>query len=630
MSDRQPTSEACERHAFYCESEGASLFAWLHTPRKSKATHGIVICPPVGHEYVHAHRTLRHLANRLAVLGFAVLRIDYHGIGDSEGTDLDPQRLTTWQANVRDASVWLRQHAGCECISLVGLRLGATIAALCAEQEPVEQLILWEPIVKGRRHVRELTALSQTAKFPPKSDTSWIEAVGFVCTEETAHELTELDLAKHSPRFERCLIVRNDKGSCDTTLLEHLKKSGSTEQIAVAGYDDMMAEPQFNTVPTEALDAIVVWSGRTGILPVTGASGILPDTSAGNMPAALATGRMPVLHESIHRICESPDLVGIMTQPEHDTSLPWIVMLNGGAAHRVGPGRLHVSLARHLASLGYPSLRFDLSGLGDSAVDAGREENDTYPATAFRDISLICDYLLKLQPQRRIVLMGLCSGAYAAFQSAAMLPHLAIVESILLNPLTFFWREGMSLTASPTQQLQTWHYYRTIIFNWQNWKQMFFDENGGGVCGAIRRFKERMGASKPASEAVTSAIADTGPYATLGHPAEENLTADLKRIVTAGRRVAMFVSEDDPGHFLLMHKARRMATKLIRKGQMECFFVKEADHTFSNEDSRRRLTAMLTGYLHTRFNSRLTTLGESAKARAETAALHTPAQGVYV
>jgi alpha-beta hydrolase superfamily lysophospholipase len=592
MSDRPPTSESCARNAFYFDSEGASLFAWLHTPVGAKTTHGIVLCPPVGHEYVHAHRTLRHLANRLAAQGFAVMRIDYHGVGDSEGSDLDPKRLATWQANVRDASNWLRQHAGCERISLAGLRLGAAIAVLCAEQDAVEQLILWEPIVKGRRYVRELTALSQTAKFPPKTDASWIEAVGFVYNEETADEITELDLAKHRPRFERCLVVRNDKSSRDTVLCDQLKKIAPAEQIVVPGYDDMMAEPQFNAVPAEALDAIAEWVG----------AGVIESTPS--MGRALMADKLPTHRERIHYVSQSPKLFGIVTEAAHEISLPWIVMLNGGAAHRIGPGRFHVTLARHLAGLGYPCLRLDLSGLGDSEVDAGREENDTYPTTAFRDIALTCDYLLKLQPQRRIVLMGLCSGAYAAFQSAAMLPHPAIIESILLNPLTFFWREGMSLTASPTQQLQTWHYYKSIIFDWENWRQLFSGNVLGSLVGAARRFIERMRPHPQEAAATSTATAGSGPWAELGHPPVEDLSADLKRVAAANRRVAMFVSEGDPGHFLLMYKARRKATKLMRSGQLRCFFIAEADHTFSNEASRERLYVSLTNYLHDRFDSR--------------------------
>src|SRR6476646_11899176 len=86
--------------AFYLASGGRPLFAWLHPGRLG---HGVVICPPVGHEQVHAHRSLRHLAEAINRRGLPVLRFDYHGTGDSAGSDADPDRLATWRQNVRDA-----------------------------------------------------------------------------------------------------------------------------------------------------------------------------------------------------------------------------------------------------------------------------------------------------------------------------------------------------------------------------------------------------------------------------------------------------------------------------------------------------------------------------------------------
>ena len=45
---------------------------------------------------------------------------------------------------------------------------------------------------------------------------------------------------------------------------------------------------------------------------------------------------------------------------------PWVVLLNAGIIHRIGPNRLYVQLARRLASRGHAVLRFDLAGIGDS------------------------------------------------------------------------------------------------------------------------------------------------------------------------------------------------------------------------------------------------------------------------
>ena len=583
-----------ERTAFYFESQGQSLFAWLHRPADATTTHGVLICPPVGHEQVHAHRTLRRLADQLAARGFAALRFDYHGTGDSEGSDHDAQRLAIWRANVRDAAAWLRDHGGCSHLSLIGLRMGATLAALYADEHRVENLVLWEPIVKGRRYVRELTALNLTASQATEAS-SGIEAMGFVFTHETTQALAKVDLLNVVPQCEHGLIVRSDKGTKDTVLHDHLAKLGrSIQQVAYPGYEEMMAEPQFTEVPGSALAGIVEW------LASHNTRAAKPGTLA-RIPALAVTqtcGQSPV-RESIHPISTELALFGILTEPsERITERPWIVMLNAGAAYHVGPGRLHVPLARHLATLGYPCLRMDITGLGDSPADDVRHENDAYAATAFRDVAMTCDYLNRLQPNRPIVLMGLCSGAYAAFQSAVQFPHSALVESILLNPLTFFWREGMSLTTSPTQRLQTWHYYRGIIFDSENWRQLFSSESEAGLSGAVQRFFQRM---FPRKDKTSSPQANRDTGSVYGHPAKENLSADLARVAAASRRLAMFVSEGDPGRFLLMHQAKRKATQLIRKGMLKCFSIKGADHTFSTEASRQMLTQALTDYLASRF-----------------------------
>src|SRR3954447_11756882 len=124
--DLTPRAGGVRRTAFYFESQGQWLFAWLHRrERGAHPDHGVLICPPLGHEQVHAHRRLRHLADALAEAGFPVVRFDYHGTGDSAGSDEDPERFPTWLANTRDALGWMTHRLGCQRLSLVGLRLGA-------------------------------------------------------------------------------------------------------------------------------------------------------------------------------------------------------------------------------------------------------------------------------------------------------------------------------------------------------------------------------------------------------------------------------------------------------------------------------------------------------------------------
>ena len=66
---------------------------------------------------------------------------------------------------------------------------------------------------------------------------------------------------------------------------------------------------------------------------------------------------------------ERSNLLGVLTAPAapHPGS-PAVILLNAGLLHRVGPNRLHVDVARRLAEAGFTSLRFDMSGVGDSEL----------------------------------------------------------------------------------------------------------------------------------------------------------------------------------------------------------------------------------------------------------------------
>ncbi len=463
-----PPATAVRRTAFYLESGQESLFAWLHCPdRPTHAGHGVVLCPPLGHEQVHAHRSLRHLADACARAGYPTLRLDYHGTGDSAGSDEDPDRWATWLRNVRDAQTWMRRHLSCERLSLIGVRLGAALAALAAES--VEILILWAPVVKGRSYVREMKALSLAAGGAPAA-TGDLEPAGFVLTEQTAQDLGRLDLLQCRPSCRRVLILARDDMAADTRLLEHLQALGiDAEQCPAAGYADMMAEPHYTRVPHEAIARAVDWLGTP-----EGSDRPIPSAEDWPTQALLA----PKLRESAVRIGRQ-ELFGIVSESAvpASASLPFIILVNAGSAYRVGPNRLYVSLARHLAGCGFRCLRLDLGGLGDSPSADPERENDPYPATAFRDVDLAISHL----DAERVVLMGLCSGAYVAFQSAARLPSPALVEALPINPLTFCWRDGMSLEASPAERLKHFRERITAALQPRKWLKLLSGRSKLGI-----------------------------------------------------------------------------------------------------------------------------------------------------
>ena len=92
------------------------------------------------------------------------------------------------------------------------------------------------------------------------------------------------------------------------------------------------------------------------------------------------------MRERAVRFGKTAKLVGIVAEPnpteQSGTDKPAVLMLNSGILHRVGACRLHVKLARSLASEGHTVLRFDFSGIGDMIKLITRLLTDIFVATS--------------------------------------------------------------------------------------------------------------------------------------------------------------------------------------------------------------------------------------------------------
>lgn len=108
---------------------------------------------------------------------------------------------------------------------------------------------------------------------------------------------------------------------------------------------------------------------------------------------------------------ETKNLVGVLTQSSSNGSednYPAVILLNAGLMHHVGPNRINVQLARRLAASGFPTLRFDLSGIGDSG---NRTDNLSLRDGVVNDVTQAMDFLASEQGARQFILTGICSGA---------------------------------------------------------------------------------------------------------------------------------------------------------------------------------------------------------------------------
>ena len=145
-------------------------------------------------------------------------------------------------------------------------------------------------------------------------------------------------------------------------------------------------------------------------------------------------------------------LLGILTTPDEDVRVadaPIALILNAGVVHRIGPFRLNVDIARHLAELGFSTLRMDLSGLGDSGPRTGklelenRAELDAADAMAFLQAETGVD---------EFVMVGLCSGAYNAHCIAVKDERVVggiFMDGIVFRTFGFFLRHYFARVFQP-------------------------------------------------------------------------------------------------------------------------------------------------------------------------------------
>jgi len=133
------------------------------------------------------------------------------------------------------------------------------------------------------------------------------------------------------------------------------------------------------------------------------------------------------------------------------------ILLNAGVISRMGPHRFNVKLARHLASLGFACLRFDLAGQGDSRASGGAQ---SYEQQVMIDLRAAVDHLTEQTGVRHVAIAGICSGAVAAHAYAQLDERVMACWMYdgyaYPTPKAMFMRMAKQLRHQPVLTLKTW------------------------------------------------------------------------------------------------------------------------------------------------------------------------------
>lgn len=453
------TDSAPPARPLYLPAKPDVVFGMFHAPAvDSTAKAAVLLLPPWGWDEVASYRSRRTWAEDLAEHGHPTLRIDFPGTGDSGGSPGDPARVAAWTAAVVVAVTWLAGAAPSGRVAVVGLGLGGLIAGhALAAGAPIDELVLWAAQTHGRSFLREQRAFGrlQRDRYGPTEGADetlpdgWQEIGGFVQSAETIAAIERINLRQVPVgSLQRVLLLGRDGLPVDVGLQHRLEQAGVDVTVAPGdGWGAMCFHPERYQPPRDVFGSVSDWLGASArpaprprpARPALAASGARPEASdEGHFSVDGAGVRETPLGDD-----EPGGFFGIVAERmEPAAPVPTdlcAVFLNAGAVRRMGPNRMWVDAARRWSARGIPTVRVDVEGIGDAPGDAAMyfDVGAFYTPARETQVAAILDALERRGLGRRFVLIGLCAGAYSAFNAAASDPR--VVAALAVNPRIMVW-----------------------------------------------------------------------------------------------------------------------------------------------------------------------------------------------
>jgi len=479
------------------------------------------------------------------------------------------------------------------------------IAALAAAQGgTADALIAVAPITSGRRYLREMRTiqLAAAADAPAPADGS-LEVSGFSLSAATMGALSLVELPQLAlPSVQEVLIVDRKELPGAKAWADALTQSGvkAKYQPQPGFVRMMMTAPHFSVIPQAMIAATRDWlrcltpsspqpsnepnlerAPRREYRDAQGDSTVLRLPCEPDAPGATLT-------ETVMFLSKEPRMFAIVTEPrDGEPRRRGVILVNAGATHHVGPNRMYVTLARRWARRGYVVVRMDLAGLGDSDTRRDRPDGEVYPPAALDDIRVAVDFMRERYGITNITLGGLCSGAYHSLQAAAA--GLPVRRVLMVNPLNFHWREGMTL------QDLTWlgfvHNPRTFleqVIGSKFWKKLFT-----GRVNVVRLAKLYAQYLQVVAKSVLSNTARA-----VRLPLRGDLGCQMEAIAARGIEMIFVFASGDPGHGLLKHLGGTSVERLGARCRVH--IMDGADHIFSQGGVRSTLEEILSEELFAR------------------------------
>jgi pimeloyl-ACP methyl ester carboxylesterase len=556
--------------------EGRPLFGWLHVPEGGVARGSVLLCPTIGIEAANARYAYMQLAERLADVGLACFRFDYDGTGDSAGQQNDPDRVAAWLRSIQYAMELLR-GLGTDRIGVVGLRMGATLLAEILGTGPaaVDDLVLWDPCASGRSFLREQSALWAFALGRDAADDGSVETPGLIYSKDTVADMSPLAIANgEGPLAGRVLVLTRAGRNGDRKANERLDLP-HTERMSIVGQQELIdVLPDAAKMPEATITTIVEWlaAGASSANAVA----VDPETVGRSSAVVGETPDGAIIEE--RAVSLGPlGLFGIMTsrvraagEPGGD-GFPTVLFLNAGVIDHVGPAGLWAQLGRGWAKVGFRTVRFDLSGNGDSPVHPGQPRPVIFSSHHEQDI---VDVLQAVSPEdpSNTVLVGLCSGGFNSMEPAIG----AKVRGVCaLNPILTFKELDVEKWGEPDQGS---------------------GQAKGGMKGWVTKIPAYSQLNRISKRLPSSAWWIINRIAVEITPARR-----LARVVDAGVDV-LIIAGTDEGRWLKGGESRTLH-RLERTGRFRIDVIPGLEHSLFEQRTREVAVGVLTEHVVGRFGA---------------------------
>jgi len=287
--------------------------------------------------------------------------------------------------------------------------------------------------------------------------------------------------------------------------------------------------------------------------------------------------------ESVVSFGPDQTLIGIVTTPPADAPHAGIgcLLLNTGVNHRIGPRRINVKAARKLAASGVPSLRFDMTGIGDSKASSGRED---YRQQQLSDMRAALDQFQASTGLSRFVVFGVCTGAANALT-------LALADARVVGVLMFDGHIFPDKLMRLERKLRRWlafPFNRSLRGTYGPWRDFTGWLRAPLDAAARARLAARLRGQAGVSDAEGTDIFAEGAR----HYGPDDFAGDLQTLLDRGVDIyvmhSAMLNVVDRNRNLLAQLRGHPALERIRYR-----FWPDVDHTLTLVDAQHRLLQAL-------------------------------------